>query len=78
MVKKVKEIFCPKCGSANTGYDSSELADGDDMWTICKEWRTCKNCGNEFRLITEWKLQGFTFYGEDGKLEDIDYEIEEE
>ena len=78
MIKKVKGVFCPYCKSENTLYDDCRLEDGDDLWIIEKEYRTCKDCGKEFILITEWKLQGFTFYGENGRLEDVDYEIEEE
>ena len=79
MINKVIEvagIFCPRCGSDDTLFDNQSLEDGDDQYSIYKEHRTCQKCGKEFTLITEWKLQGFTFYDEDGNLEDIDYEIE--
>ena len=74
-VAKAKGVFCPHCGSENTLYDDYRLEDGDDLWSIYKEYRTCKDCGKEFALITEWKLSGFTFCKEDGTLEDVDYEI---
>lgn len=78
MIKKVTGVFCPRCGSDETLYDDCRLEDGDDLYSIYKEERTCQKCGKEFTLITEWKLQGFTFFNEEGRLEDVDYEIEEE